>query len=122
MKPLDEDATEAMDSDVAVAVGAKALLGFDHHEWEFPCGMRCNVDHWNPSTDLEDAFWAAEKAGIWDNPLGCDCGVLRKEADGWVFACQTWDEWEGIEGPCASGRTPAEAICRAILEFTERTP
>lgn len=69
------------------------------------------------STDLNAAYAAAEKAGLWNDHL------IRKNDDG------LWEVWHatdirrymlgGIGGPIVAHSTPALAICAAILKVKE---
>ena len=61
-----------------------------------------------PSTDLNAAFAAAEKAGLFDDWL------LTKGKEGWYFQDHSERYMEGIKAP-----TPALAICAAILHEKE---
>jgi hypothetical protein len=80
------------------------LRGVEHHTYEG--NMPCLQFH--PSGDLNAAFAAAEKVGIFD---GGD--MLQKLSDG------IWEVW-GVHNEIGRGATPALAICAAILKLKEK--
>ena len=61
---------------------------------------------WSPSTDLNAAFEAAEKAGLFDPSVGFLC---KGRVNEWCYLTNA-----GVPAT-AWGATTAEAICRAIL-------
>lgn len=87
--------------------------------------------YWRPSTDLNDAFEAAERVGLFD------FWSLEKDAEEslWTLGriwycyseedCMDGDEvgwnYESLDGIGPGCSTPAEAICRAILIFSDRS-
>jgi hypothetical protein len=88
-----------------------AAIGFDFNsERCHKCGMRyCQCQEWSPSTDMNDAFQAAEKVGLFEKYC------LNKSPTGWDFRI-TCDEmcppYLIEDAPSA-----AVAICRAILKL-----
>lgn len=62
----------------------------------------------NPSTELNDAFWAADKFNLFDGPT-----VLRKSTDGWEIGTMEIDD--ATLDVAARSTTIEMAICIAIL-------
>ena len=64
-----------------------------------------------PSTDLNDAFWAAESAGL----FGRYVDLYRADGEWRVF--RNWTSGKGGGKILGESATPAMAICKAILEL-----
>ena len=94
------------------------------------CGLECGIDDdspacwaegiglFRPSTDLNDAFLAAEKSGLFDGEYR---KVLTKEID--VDPSPKWSVFTVSphqEYLLANEATPALAICAAILKLKDR--
>jgi hypothetical protein len=76
------------------------------------------IRQFKPSVDLKDAFYAAEKAGLF---IGCSHILGRgsvSEPNGhwWVHHTRDRDDELAEESEIGSGATPALAICAAILK------
>ena len=72
---------------------------------------QCQMDHIKRfSTDLNDAFWAAEQVGL-----------FKQYSLGWREVYNRWElsEFIPMDGPyeIATADTPAMAICKAILKL-----
>ena len=107
------------DREVAIALGCNPVL--INREWLCQCeeyshgSMEWGGSLCNYSTDLNDAFQAAEKA------FGCGFALhtAGKTIGGWkTFRCIVGIGWDGFR--CAeqietTAPTPALAICKAIL-------
>ena len=72
-----------------------------------------------PSTDLNDAFWAAEQTGLFmchtqDGPGVAEVALYQGGGGYWWIGRQRYSqkEFESV-----SGETPALAICAAILKL-----
>ncbi len=82
-----------------------------------------SCEHWSPSTDLNAAFGAAEKVGLFQ-----ECGhILGRElaANGGMWFVNHTDDRVAEFSDCSQvgrGATPALAICAAILKLKEKTP
>lgn len=97
--------------------GRGGVLHVINCEWKMFC----------PSTDLNDAFFAAERVGLFewgntDDKFSGHCGRwVGKENDGvWSVAVVGWSgSIDEIEGKAP---TAALAICRAILILKAESP
>jgi hypothetical protein len=109
-----------LDLAVAKACGIEATIRdvcCDHGYYPKSCGTE--RDLFDPSTNIETAFEAAEKAGLFDNVNR----RLSKEGGregGWVVVEIV--NMAGDEMDIAFGSTPAEAISRAILALAPKNP
>lgn len=112
-----------LDRAVAEAIGGTLdYANDDHTVLKFPCGHRVSMmapplegHGWSPSTDWNDAMWAAERAGFlgsdintWFQVIGYRgmfvAGMQDYYATGWKW------QREPSEAP-----TGPHAICLAIL-------
>lgn len=82
-----------------------------------------NVSHFQPSTNLNDAFWAAEHAGLFKLHV-----LMKTDVDKiWVICEAVFDGNDpsviGLfeENMKATADTPAMAICLAIQKLEEST-
>lgn len=107
------EAGPELDAAVAEACGIEGIIGgmgFLVMSDPTPKGSFGYV-MWQPSTDLNDAFEAAEKVGLFEKHY------LFKRGDAWcVTDLPAAAEWLDCSGP-----TPAVAICRAILKVKATT-
>jgi hypothetical protein len=95
--------------DAAVA----RAVGYDLPSYQDGRCSACDREYgWRPSIDLNAAFEAADKAGLFDNVNRRFSKEGGREG-GWVVAEIV--SMAGDEMDIAFGSTPAEAICRAIL-------
>ena len=133
---------QELDAKVAAAIGLKphdfdynpdprdppCWAYFDDHEAAVVRGKIWKRDgvNWNPfspSTDLNAAFEAAEKVGLFGVENPGEVVFLSNSAKagtrgGWKVESGS-HEGASFNGPWCS--TPAEAICRAILNFEQQT-
>jgi hypothetical protein len=72
-------------------------------------GDPCACEYFRPSIDLNDAFFAAEKVGLFDS------SHLAKGASGW--GVRDYDSGTGCNELSSDESTPALAICAAILKL-----
>jgi hypothetical protein len=104
--------------DAAVARAVKAQVFWPNHDPQ-PYHESGGSDvPWSPSTDLNAAFEAAEKAGLleWPNVL------YHYEIESALAPTsrRDWKVWNADENEVVGrGDTPAEAISRAILKLAE---
>jgi hypothetical protein len=89
------------------------------------------MDQWRsfaPSTDLADAFWAANRINLFDHSQGApQLGIHpgnpygNKVEGAPIWAVAHFDDWDRLHGcdPIATGETPQLAICNAVLELAE---
>ena len=63
-----------------------------------------------PSVDLNEAFAASEKVGLWDRTTADDIMSLTKDDRQWHMQCCNWHK---------TALTPALAICDAILKLNK---
>lgn len=111
------------DLKMAQACGLEAMIGdpqghgFGHsacYRWVPVRAVYVAVE-FAPTTDLNDAFFAAEMASFIPFTLGCD--FRDKEIRRWwVGSCL--DVSVGV-GPEPGFQTPALALCAAIFKFKE---
>lgn len=119
-----------LDAAVAKACGiafTKANRGGDASDWwiirsprEFD-GASASGQRWSPFTDLNAAFEAAEKYGLF-KPKNDAIIILMQWDTGWVIRRQLKTQWGGMWSPVETSRetigegtTVALAICSAIL-------
>jgi hypothetical protein len=86
---------------------------------ETPLDRECWMSDFSPSTDLNAAFAAAEKVGLFETRL-----LRQVERNLWevidIHAYVFMQERGGCDAAdCAFGSTPALAICAAILKLRE---
>lgn len=74
---------------------------------------RIHIKYRQPDISLDDAFWLADKVGLFDNKLI----VLSKISDEWLISYNDYDL--GLSHISESKSLP-EAICLAILEIYGR--
>jgi hypothetical protein len=109
-----------LDAEIAKACGFTGVIrpaslnqeaGFYRHH---PDGTR-RIFLWSPSTDLNAAFEAAEKCGLFD-----DVRVsLRRHSDGRWFYDDPRRMWFNTPWQLYQATIPL-AICAAIIEYAER--
>ena len=125
-----------LDRAVAEAIGCPLEQGFDlfyceNCDWykvdrHTFCGCgdpRKLVDGgFRPSRDLNAAFAAASKAGLFDRygSEGCLSQNTMRPVPKWMVCSE--DIVGGRKGVIVYGSTPALAICAAILKLAERRP
>lgn len=96
-----------LDARVAAACGATPVFSFvPPNLWKFADGKRVNQDDWRPSTDLNAAFEAAEKVGLFAPRNNI---TVWKIHDDWR-ASFNHDNGRGFTCP-----TLPLALCAAIL-------
>ena len=109
LKPGDET-----DRLVAESVGATKDVAGDWSLNGEKIGTQSMEGDWDfhPSSDLNDAFWAAEQVGLFDD-----------YSLGWRRVYNRWElsKFIPMDGPykIAHAETPAMAICKAILKLKE---
>lgn len=91
-----------------------AISKFEAYNGDGPDG---NLYDWSPSGNLNDAFDAAEKCGLFNGNVS-----LVKSMRSWhVEECaETYGPTRPRRWSIGIGGTPALAICDAILTLTER--
>lgn len=105
-----------LDRKVAEAIGLhgeiRNLLG-ESFFYRTPYPDSPGTIKFRPSTDLNDAFYAAEQVGLFNGHN------LGRGGGPWQIV--NWDEPAGYEHiGLASADTPALAICRGILSLKEQ--
>jgi hypothetical protein len=130
-----------LDQAVAEAIGLKTGIREGHRvlitprEWDEIRGIEhptCEGDvaciPFQPSTDLGDAFAAAEKVGLFAFGLNDNDGsrFLDRVVDGgvelWRVCQHKYDQLDYVRiSPIASAPTPNRAICAAILKLKEQS-
>lgn len=130
MSDILEAAGEELDRKVAVAIGlikSKTTYGI-RWLWEEgdetgvilgPCDCEfgdgwSSCEHWSPSTDLNDAFDAAEEIGLFA-PSIHNAFLSRVSSDEWGVM---WGPYNDRDSFCEC--TPDLAICGAILKLNDK--
>lgn len=107
--------TASPETDLAVAKACGIDVSFVHCFERGGILQRNDVPGYTvfrPTTDLNDAFLAAEKFGLFGPDISL-CWQGRKH--GWyILDC-------AARKPVGNGPTPAIAICAAILKLAEKT-
>lgn len=105
-----------LDRAVAAAIGllcTSRVLGADIEFWADPRAPREVPRTFNPSVDLNDAFYAADAIGLFNESYR---GICKEPSD------DTWgvvDVLSNCERVISSEDTPSLAICAAILELVK---
>lgn len=100
------------------------LDGTPHNTCE---GGYLSCDVFAPSTDLNDAFWAAEQVNLFNNFILTKEGVFRPARPAKYVVCDIKWAYADLRGEetgdfrCLSQEiTPAMAVCIAILKLKEQ--
>lgn len=107
---------EGIDLDRAIAgviglICTQRVLGSDIEFYVDPrAGTNAVPRTFKPSTNLNDAFQAAEVTGVFSNYR-----VLRKNRHHW----EVYEIGEDLDRVVSSGETSALAVCAAILKLEE---
>ena len=102
-----------LDRAIASAIGMTCthrVLSSDIEFWYDPRAPREVPRTFNPSTNLNNAFQAAEVIGVFNNYR-----MLRKNRLYW----EVIEIGESLDRIISSGETPALAICAAVLDIRE---
>jgi hypothetical protein len=90
---------------------AHRVLGYNNMEfWSDPRSPSEVPRTFKPSTNLNNAFYAAEVIGVFNNYR-----MLRKNRLQW----EVIEIGESLDRIISSGETPALAICAAVLDMGE---
>jgi hypothetical protein len=121
-----------LDRALAKACGFAAKLRAHKGKWAVSIGRTCGSLEltWRPSTELNAAFEAAEKAGLFvfgDGDEGSrfldrviDGGIERWRVCAHYYVDEDTPDQRIKIRVIETGSTPAEAICRAILALEDR--
>lgn len=129
-KPWNLPAGAAMDAAVAEAIGLKGEVDREGQFcfWPeippeaFSSGVPCLMPTpFRPSTDLNDAFYAAIKFGVFDNP---NRTLWRPHGrNSWATAMDTYDEstkqWVARNDCFVNASTIPLVLCETILRMSD---
>ena len=107
------EAGPELDMAVAEAIGENATIYYNHELAKNICLLVPSEMAFEPSTDLNAAFEAAEKVGLFTGAL---VYVGRKECGDWVVNRVPSHDSLAVQ-KYGVDDTPALAICAAILEL-----